>query len=354
MKLTLRQFDQPDGCHGTVFDTVSRDMRPRGAFTLTELLVAMGIFVILATLTVGAFRANSQDRVGNAAAIVKNALEGARSRAINSGEVRGLRLLLDSNNNHIATSIVYVGAPGYLEGTVNIGNVGTTTTLTDTASEWSNLASRNLIQNGSRIELPRGSGRWYTVTGAGGNTLTMNGFYEPSRWDGSNFVAVDSTAVPYKLELAPTILEGADPVPLDPQVCIDLDGCIIPWRVAPPAAAPPAPQPGEYSTPMDILFNPNGTITGDLATEGIVHILFSYTSDVILAEALGSRPTTTASPSIPTDPEKDRKVVSIFAATGGVVVSNVNAVDTDGVPFNAGTVSRATAYKFAISGQEAK
>lgn len=341
MKLTLRQFDRPAGGRGSV----CRAEPSRRAFTLTELLVAMGIFIILATLTVGAFQANNQDRVGNAAANVKNALEGARSRAINSGEVRGLRFLLDPNNPHMATSMVYVGAPGFLEGTVGIGNVGTTTQITnDTSGEWGPLVSRELIKDGNRIELPKGSGRWYKVTGTGGDTLNINGFYQPSRWNGANFVAVDSTAVPYKIELSPTILEGSDPVPLDPQVCVDLDGCIVPWRNS----------GGTYDTPMDVLFNPNGTITGDLATTGVVHLLFSYVSDVILAEALGGRPTSGTGAVIPTDPEKDRKVISIFSATGGVVVNAVNAIDIDGTPFNAGTVPQSTAYKFAISGKESK
>lgn len=90
-------------------------------FTLVELLVAMTIFVILVTLTVAGFRATVEaDRDSNAVSNFRNALEGARSRAIKTGQIRGLRLIADANDPRMATSMIYVGSAGTEEGSVAV------------------------------------------------------------------------------------------------------------------------------------------------------------------------------------------------------------------------------------------
>ncbi|HWL10753.1 MAG TPA: prepilin-type N-terminal cleavage/methylation domain-containing protein, partial [Planctomicrobium sp.] len=91
----------------------------RSAFTLVELLVAMGIFVILASLAVTGYQSTyNMDQVGQAASTVRASLEGARSRAIKAKGRRGLRLLLDPQDRRIVTSLAYVSPPetvtGYL------------------------------------------------------------------------------------------------------------------------------------------------------------------------------------------------------------------------------------------------
>jgi prepilin-type N-terminal cleavage/methylation domain-containing protein len=83
----------------------------RRAFTLVELLVAIAIFVILATIAISAFRESDQDRAAAGAQQLRSMLEGARSRAIHDGLPRGLRLLLDPSHPRRVTSLVYIGAP---------------------------------------------------------------------------------------------------------------------------------------------------------------------------------------------------------------------------------------------------
>src|SRR5690606_11066850 len=83
-------------------------MPGRPAFTLVELLVAMTIFSILAVMTLSALRSNDSDRISAATGTLRNALEGARSRAIKSRQVRGLRLITDPNDSRIVTSLIYV------------------------------------------------------------------------------------------------------------------------------------------------------------------------------------------------------------------------------------------------------
>ncbi len=83
----------------------------REGFTLVELLVAIAIFVILATIAISAFQESDQDRAAAGAQQLRSMLEGARSRAIHDRLPRGLRLLLDPNNPGMVTSLVYIGAP---------------------------------------------------------------------------------------------------------------------------------------------------------------------------------------------------------------------------------------------------
>jgi len=350
MKLNLRQFDP------------SR----RSAFTLVELLVVVAIFAILTTLTVSAFTGGDVDRIGQSSATLKNAIQGARSRAIQSKEVRGLRLLLDPSDNHIVTSAVYVGAPSFHTGTVNvvwISGTGWRFGESSPSAAWDTLDDRDLIKNGARIEVPADSGHWYTITGFTRSAsptpaiIDIAEHFQPSRYDpsaGPNFwqsqlsIDVDtSTAafdIPFRLELAPTVLDGADPINFEANVCIDLDASIVPWRNG----------SGTYNQPMDILFTPKGVLVGDLASEGITHLMVADVGDVILAQAIAGRPTANANPVVPRDPEKPRKIVSIFSATGGLVTSDVfTDGDSDGV-FNNETIPAGTAYRFAITGKEAR
>jgi prepilin-type N-terminal cleavage/methylation domain-containing protein len=89
---------------------------PRG-FTLVELLVSISIMLILATISLAVVRnIFDADRVVEAASSFRAMLEGARSRAIRAQEARGVRLLLDKNDNRIVTSAVFVGTSEVIEG----------------------------------------------------------------------------------------------------------------------------------------------------------------------------------------------------------------------------------------------
>ena len=82
----------------------------RLAFTLTELLVVIMIMIILTTLTVSAYNFSmSSERSRSAARGVQSYLEGARDRAIYSGEPRGVRFLVDRDNPRTVSSMVYIG-----------------------------------------------------------------------------------------------------------------------------------------------------------------------------------------------------------------------------------------------------
>lgn len=72
----------------------------RRAFTLVELLVVITIVLLLATLTFAVFNTGrSSDKVRSAARVAQSAFLGAKDRALHAGNLRGVRLIYDSNDN---------------------------------------------------------------------------------------------------------------------------------------------------------------------------------------------------------------------------------------------------------------
>jgi len=360
----------------------------RSAFTLVELLVAMGIFVILASLTVGGFRsAYDSDRVGEAASTLRAGIEGARSRAIKSKEKRGLRLLLDPQDNRMVTSIVYVGEPEVVEGYLRVeydnrespepgpaGQLWRVFAVPDPDAPmesyqlWKPLFERGLLRlsspqctvefAGKRYQLVRRSTQgslpddyaWIIDSGFVNSTPAPDespeyvdddddlGGYRPNNADpqetsGSGSPiglprAVVSMPMKYKLHLLPAVLEGTNPVALPRNTCIDLDGSKIPeaWRPG-STGRNYGPIAGSEVLPMDILFTPRGQLDRTLVAEGFLHFRLADRNDVMAARttspASAFLPNTGASPIVVKNPEHPGKLVSLVTRTGVLRISNV-------------------------------
>lgn len=185
----------------------------REGFTLVELLVAIAIFAILATIAISAFKESDQDRAAAGAQQLRSMIEGARSRAIHDGLPRGLRLLLDPTNPRMVTALVYIGAPrqyrrkltlpellgpdgvpgspgdddgdGIADNDTEYGFDGSDDAIKATAAtspgpftpvwtiteyiRWPNLYDRGLLRptsefRGARIKIPADKGNWFPIT----------------------------------------------------------------------------------------------------------------------------------------------------------------------------------------------
>lgn len=382
----------------------------RTAFTLVELLVAMTIFVLLATITVTGFRGSDSDRVSNAAAAFKNALEGAKSRAVKSGETRGLRLILSPTNGREVTSFVYVDGgrteSGELRFEYNNSGVAPYSGMWQVQATnwalWNTLFDQGLIYPGTRFESPVGTGRWMTLVnriGATGwwvidgepsgtvddmpvgSTPEMSGGKRllPSDLDDIAMpdtyglgTAIASAPVSYRMQIAPTILAGAEPISLPPNTCIDLDGSKVPfgWRPNPPSKQVYGPVTGSNVGFMDILFTPKGTVARPLTTEGILHFRVASSIDLQLWNAATGKPaspnsTTRMNPVVAIDPERGGKLVSLMTQTGSLVNADVYPSKPVGTTYNevgydfndtADTSNPAyrSPYTFVLYGKESK
>ncbi len=368
----------------------------RAGFTLVELLVVMTILIVLTTLVLAAFQRDDTDRLSASGRLVQSYLVGARSQAIKDGQNRGVRFTRSANDPWVIDSMVYIGATEHLTGTVDITNFSGRWYIANTSSgEWGRLVQRtiplvgggtwtlnpngrDLLRFGARIELPAGTGNWYTVRFAedvnlngtldagedlNGNmaldylpdVLVLNSHYARSTYDpvSGTYFAQPALNVPYHMELAATVLPNKLPVQLDRGIVIDLAGSQVPadWLT------------GGY---MDILFDPRGNPTGDVVADGVISLYLTTLEDVELTRNLfvDHPANNTASPLLPPVvpanvppniapgapqvPKVDPRALTLFTQTGQVIVSQIDFTDNP-VDYRADVP-----FRFARRGREAK
>lgn len=302
----------------------------RAGFTLVELLVVISIMALLLTMTVLAVNfSRDAERVVGAALQVQSFLSGARDRAIQAKEPRGVRFFLDTNNHRAVTAMAYIDPAEYWsDGTIRLerldeNNDGITDVgpggdyrydieqdgvfdndgrLTEDTRQvrivagadpgWWELKRRGLLFDGLRIRIPKGpTGTWYTV-----NTRLIDisvvktpvqklileiPYADPGDMPVEKPVAFANGPVDYELELPPRILP-MDPVKLPVDTIIDLDGSKLPpsWR---PNFSATSGGSGnvEYSQFMDVVFSPRGNVIGNAAASGIVHFYICDSNDSV-------------------------------------------------------------------------
>ena len=328
------------------------------AFTLVELLVALTIFVILATLTLASFRGVSKnDHISAATNQIKGWFEHAKSKAIHDKLPRGVRFLRnDAGSPDLCTSVVYIGSAGYDDGdlvntprkyvTLSANRLqllaNATNGATQTATEWHYLRSTGALSraaaqtHGLRVEVPRGSGFWYPIvdlsTSLTSATMTLG---RPV----TNYAAGNtSEPIDYRVELGPTVMQD-NPISLPRGIVIDLDASILPssWRTNYNFTTSSWVVPEQ----LDVMFNAQGQFQGQIATQiGVLHLLVSTQEDADAARlaAGGNHPETPPTPSAPPDravgsaftypfvlanPKTTQKVVSVFTSSGRISVSDV-------------------------------
>ncbi len=401
----------------------------RSGYTLIELLIVISILALLLTMTVMAVNfTRDGDRVSGAASQIHSFLSGARDRAIYAKEPRGVRFFLDPNNPRAVSSMVYIN-PGetWSDGVIQLrrwdpdGNGLTNLTppnpdingdgVNDNPAEvwmvvgsgtaWWELKRRGLLFDGLRIRIPKGpKGSWYpidtklidtTVAPTDLQALILSiPFRDPGDTPTDRALAFESGGPEdYEIELPPRILP-MEPVVLPQGTVIDLDGSKLPdaWR---PIVSGLSTGSGNllYSQYMDIVYSQRGTIIGNAAAGGVIHLYVCDNEDSLLlkeeyikVELEGNQGLTPAAavnvfnqrvrspvtPFVPADelnpatatwavniapaPDpylvKDRRIVSVFSQTGGVSIHAVDATDSTGDGF------ADDPFYFAETGESAK
>lgn len=364
----------------------------RSAFTLIELLIVVTISLILLAATAATFNYSlNADRVRSTARQFQSFLAGARDKAIHANDIRGVRLLLDPNNNHTVSGMQYIGSPqqetsqngtGALQLDPNDTN-GYTVMLPSTsgANRWKLLKSQGYLQVGCRIQIPNATGPWFTVAALGVDPTVVApavvSAFNPKLILSRPVAGLIGGSIPagftgpgsgYVLELGPSILGDAQPVLFPRGVVIDLDGSNLPavWR---PLIGYVGGVSQSYSPQMDILFSPRGTIVGDCAGMGMVHLHFADGGEVVNWNASpllnGRNPTyyNTATYPLPVVPAnnlnvappiniltKDRILATLAPLTGNVGVYYVNEAI---VSTNTTTPIASDPYSFAETGRVA-
>jgi len=337
----------------------------------------MSIMVLLATLAITAFQGTDGDRVINGASNFKNALEGAKSRALKANQSRGLRLIPDDTYPYMITSMVYIdggsfhsgkdlhvaydnrlpGDPGYNALSAKKWRLFVEESLVPNGT-WNRLINQKLLQAGCKIQIPAGDGNWFTLVDRAAdspNAWIIEEHFSPSDSIPTNPVtspeedrggyrplpntlpshagafgistAVPSDALSYLIQLVPAILPGSQPISLLPGACIDLDGSKIPvsWR-----PTTDKPYYGPINGSMDILFTSRATIGRPLTSEGILHFRIASASDVIAGRQTIEPLLPFSKPVVTTDPEIPAKLVSLITQTGMIINADINTTgDTD-------------------------
>lgn len=256
-------------------------MKRRG-FTLTELLIVVGIILTLATLTMAIFSTKNSDRTRSAARIAQSAFLGAKDRAMNAKDFRGIRLIRDEQNSALVTGFAFVQpiqhAP-YPSGSIQLewdnGSVvlvhGASTGKT--AVDWSFVSSK--FATPGQIRIPAGTGQWYqfTIDQTGPAKLASGNEYlrlavpysalSPVNNAASGLPAFPSTnkgTNSCDIQFGTELLPFHQPTPMPSGVVIDLRYCSV--NVQALAAA------GN----VDLMFSPRGTISGPMGGSGAVYL----------------------------------------------------------------------------------
>jgi type II secretory pathway pseudopilin PulG len=306
---------------------------------LTELLVVIAILAVLTVMTAAAINFGfAAERSRSAARQVQSYLAGARDRAIYEKHPVGVRYLLDPTIPGISTSMVFIEEVDPPTGTVRVSlssGIWTAQLPPGNDQSWINLRRTELLKVGDQIRLPDPDGFWYTVQEFPSDTTIR---FEPE------FRLPGGKTYQFKLKLQPVVRANQEPMLLPLGIAIDLDRSQVPrsWRIF---SGPSF----RYTTNLDVMFSPRGTVTGKAASGGLIHFYVAEMADVerlanfpanrlaveaphipaafIPASQLPSEPASGTPPLV--DPMGDRVIVTLFPQTGAISSHPVDVTDVN-------------------------
>ena len=336
--------------HGSHFPFSRGDTTRRGAFTLTELLVVIGILLLLSSMALALYTNNgTSDRTRSAARISQSAFLGAKDRAMHAKQSRGIRLIRDQNDPTVVTGFVYLAPITSPQYGASIAGSGSTiqvlrpdadndgqgadavspdaTIISGVGVDWAALDARGLLPYpAAQIRIPANTGKWYALQPIAGRTsapyytqsrgaavlLTLASPFESPVSLFPNVVAVDSNNVKAScdLQLSAELLPFHQPISLPSGVVIDLDYSSSNVQSLWPSAP--------IASPIDILLSPRGMAAGSVAGLGPLHFLLNNISDA--SQNLN-----------PIDPQNvgDKLIVTFYPQTGLVTTSPIDPTDAN-------------------------
>jgi prepilin-type N-terminal cleavage/methylation domain-containing protein len=336
----------------------SQPSERRSAFTLIEMLIVLTVGLILLAITASALKVNfGTESVRGTARQIQSYVLGARDLAIYAKAPRGVRLLRDSTNPRHVSSIVLIAPTEPWSGQVQIlcetasspwnatSNPLTRVRLNDVdqVPDWIDLNGDGLLGKNARIRIPGNSrGTWYVVRDldlSGANQdLLLTTAYRQVPPDTSSPVIYEKAII----ELPASLVPNKQPIQFSKGVVIDLDRCGVnpsasqvidqfgtklprQWKVDSGATF-------DYTGNMDILFSPQGTVTGGAAASGLIHLYVTeQTAADLKLEAYYDPVNSATWPSgfsaAPFDGVPEKIAVSVFARTGTVIASPISPTD---------------------------
>lgn len=328
----------------------ARGAELRRAFTMTELLIVIGILLLLSTLSLAVYNSNgNSDRTRSAARVAQSAFLGAKDRAMHAKQIRGVRLNRDLTDPSLVTSFVYLTPIANQQYGASVSGGGSTIQIlrpdanndgqgndatspdavlvSGTGVDWLSLDANGYLPfPAARIRIPATIGSWYMLQPIAGRSsppyytqargsavlLTLATGYDSPDASFPNVVAIDTNSpkASCDLELTSELLPFHSPIPLPSGVIIDLDNSSLNVQ----GMWPTIPTP----THIDILFSPRGMVTGPLAGLGPLHFLLNSMADATQNLT-------------PIDPKNkgDKLIVTLNPQTGLVATFPIDPTDAN-------------------------
>ncbi|QDT50782.1 hypothetical protein Pan258_48640 [Symmachiella dynata] len=341
----------------------------RGGFTLVEMLIVIAIIAILAAITVTAIYATANsDRIRGAARQMQSAMQGAMAKAARAKKPIGVRLVRDpldptgTASQTISSMIFIEQLDDFDEGQIlfeEVSGVLRYIQIVNAEPDWETLRNRGLLPDITRIKVTvAGTEQIYIVntteTGTGGDNEDKLILVSPETF---------TTAIPagrivpdpgnpglsfpyseYKLEMGNGPLANQEPLEMPNGNVIDLSYSQVPaaWLEQQTVPDTTDPIPGGWvkvadlpasnefiiQRQIDIMFSPQGVVTGPLAAAGKIHLLLAEIEDTLVNRA-------------PELAEGENIITSIYTNTGNIAAAPVDKTNPPAY------------YNFAESGEVA-
>jgi len=304
----------------------------------------------------------NSDRVRSAARASQSAILGARDRATQAKELRGIRLMRDPNDVTLVNGMQFVRP---LPSLVYGGDVSTAFAIrrpgsatatspeaifvagTGPAVDWLAIDSNGLFDLGqTRVRFNGATvGKWYKLVPQqatppyfvvkSGSTQLMKlavPYDNPTNSMPDVVAASSLTGLTMELQLGNEVSPFTEPMPLPTGMVIDLK-----WSSASAKALASSVDTNGALAKIDLMFTPRGNITGPASVMGPIHFLIHDLQDAVSVESvdrlnnwtLVPEPDGLPDPLSPISPKNrsDKIILTIFPATGNVQSFPIDSTD---------------------------